>query len=82
MNFVNIMPEGAAPKILNVDHISSVEQWIVEDAAGGKQVKGCVIRMATVAAKDDLQAPVKHVTSMMIGTLLGKLTNAGARLIP
>lgn len=82
MNFVNINPEGQPPKILNVDHISSIEQWIAENAAGVREVKGCVIRMATVAAKDDLQAPVKHVTSMLIGTLLGKLTNAGARLIP
>lgn len=77
MNFVNINPEGQPPKILNVAHISSIEQWVHEGA-----VKGCVIRMATVAAKDDLQAPVKHVTSMLIGTLLGKLTKAGAMLIP
>ncbi len=77
MNFVNIHPEGTAPKILNVDHISSIEQWVLDGA-----VKGCVIRMATVAAKDDLQAPVKHVTSMTIATLFGKLTAAGAKLIP
>lgn len=77
MNFININLPEQPPKILNVAHISSIEQWVVDGA-----VKGCVIRMATVAAKDDLQAPVKHVTSMMIGTLLGKLTNAGARLIP
>lgn len=76
MNFVNINMPDQPPKILNVDHISSIEQWMHEGA-----VKGCVIRMATVAAKDDLQAPVKHVTSMSLATLMNKLTNAGARLI-
>ena len=77
MNFVNINQPDQPPKILNVDHISSIEQWVLDGA-----VKGCVIRMATIAAKDDLQAPVKHVTSMTIGALLGKLTAAGAKLIP
>lgn len=79
MNFINIRPADQPPMILNVDHISSLEQWI--DPATSV-IKGTVIRMATIAAREDLQAPVKHVTPVAIGALLGKLTQAGARLIP
>lgn len=77
MHFININLPDQPPKVLNVAHISSIEQWIMDGA-----VKGSIIRMATVAAKDDLQAPVKHVTGMMIGQIFGKLQAAGAMLIP
>jgi len=78
MNFININLPEQPPKILNVAHISSMELWL--DEAG--QPKGCIIRMSTVAAREDLQAPVKHVTSAKLGDLLQKMMQAGAKLIP